>query len=335
MQQEIRYCTTPDGVRIAYAIVGKGPPLVRAAHWFTHLDHDLKNPVTRHIVLGMAHRHRLLRYDSRGMGLSQRDVADISMEAWIRDLETVVDHADFDRFALVGISQGAGISINYAVRHPERVSHLILLGGFARGLLHRGASAKQREMLELGCQMIRQGWGSEVEAHRQWFTSQFMPGATAEQQHAFNEMQRASTTPENAERALRAMSEVSVAGLLPQVKAPTLVINQRDDIRAPFELGQELAAGIPAAKFVPLEGRNHIFLPGEPVHRQIFDAVADFLGEKRIRGTLPGTAGLTERLETRAKALEQNWFIKIVIVLAAVTGCFIFLLEMWKLWRPH
>lgn len=335
MQQEIQYCTTSDGVRLAYSIIGKGSPLVRVAHWFTHLEYDLKSPIARHIPLGLAHRHKLLRYDQRGVGLSQHDVADISFEAWVRDLETVVDRAGFERFALVGISQGAAIAIAYTVRHPERVSHLILYGGFARGLLHRGDPAKQKELLDLARTMIRQGWGSDQETYRQWFTSQFIPDATKEQQHWFNELQRVSTTPELAERSLCAMADVNVVKLLPQVKVPTLVLNLRGDIRAPFELGQEMAAGIPNSKFVPLEGRNHLFLPGESVHRQIFDAIASFLGEKRIRGTLPGTAGFKERLEIRIKALEQNWLIKVVIVVAAITGCLIFLLELWKLWRPH
>jgi pimeloyl-ACP methyl ester carboxylesterase len=333
MQQEIQYCTTSDGVRLAYSIIGKGSPIVRATHWYTHLEYDLKSPVSRHLALGLAHRHKLLRYDARGVGLSQRDVADISLEAWVRDLETVVDHAGFERFVLVGMSQGAAISIAYAVRHPERVSHLILYGGFARGGLHQGNPAKGKEVLDLVCAMIRRGWGSDLEAHRQWFTSQFIPDATAEQQHAFNELQRVSTTADLAERTYCAMADVNIADLLPQVKMPTLVIHVRGDITVRFKLGQEIAAAIPGAKFVPLEGRNHLLLPGEPAHRQIFDAMASFLGEKRIRGSLPGAAEFTQRLDSKVRALEQNWLIKIVIVFAAITGCFIFLLELWRLWR--
>ena len=333
MEQEIQYCTTSDGVRLAYSIIGKGSPMVRATHWFNHLEYDLKSSISRHMALGLAHRHKLLRYDTRGVGLSQRDVADISFEAWVRDLETVVDHAGFERFALVGISQGVGISIAYAARHPERVSHLILYDGYARGRLHQGDPAKRKETLDLARAMIRKGWGSEQEAHRQWFTSQFAPDATVEQQHAFNELQRASTTAELAERSYCAMADVNVMNLLPQVKVPTLVIHLRGDIIVRFELGQEMAAAIPGAKLVPLEGRNHLFLPGEPVHRQIFDAIASFLGEKRIRGSLPGTAEFKQRLDTKVRALEQSWLIKIVIVVAAIAGCFIFLLEMWKLWR--
>lgn len=333
MHQEIQYCTTSDGVRLAYSVIGKGSPMVRAAHWFTHLEYDLKSPISRHLALGLAHRHKLLRYDARGVGLSQRDVADISLEAWVRDLETVVDHAGFERFVLVGMSQGAGISIAYAVRHPERVSHLILYGGFARGILHRGDPTKRKETFDLSRAMIRQGWGSDLEAHRQWFTSQFMPHATTEQQHAFNELQRVSTTADLAERSFCVMADVNVVDLLPQVKVPTLVIHLTGDIRVASEFGQEMAAAIPGAKFVPLEGRNHFILPGDPTHRQIFDAMASFLGEKPIRGALPGTAEFKERLDTKVRALEQSWLIKIVIVIAAISGCFIFLLEMWKLWR--
>jgi pimeloyl-ACP methyl ester carboxylesterase len=335
MDQQIQYCTTSDGVRLAYSIIGKGKSLVRTPHWFAHLEHDLKSPVTRHVLLGLAHHHALLRYDARGIGLSQRDVGKISFERWVADLETVIDAAGLERFILLGSSQGASQAIAYAARHPERVSHLIIVGGFARGHLHRDNVEAEKKNLELSRQLVRSGWGSDQEAHRQFFTSQFIAAGTMEQHHSLNEMQRVAATPEMAERFLVEIANINVVNLLPSIKTPTLVLHARHDLRSPFALGQEIAAGIPGAKFIPLETHNHIVMADEPAHRAMLDAFADFLGEKRIRGSLPGTAKLTERLETKAKALEQNWFIKIVIVLAAVTGCFIFLLEVWKLWKPH
>ncbi len=331
--QQIQYCTTADGVRLAYSVMGKGTPIVRAAHWLTHLEYDLKSPVWRHFVLGLAHRHTLVRYDARGEGLSQRDVDEISFDKWLTDLETVVDAAKLDKFILLGVSQGASVSIAYAVRHPERVSHLILHGGFARGFLYAGDPEKQAQTLELTRAIVREGWGREEDAYRQWFTSQFIPEATIEQARWFNELERVSATPDVAERHLVASAKINVSDLLPQVRTPTLVTHARGDLRILFWRGQELAVGIPGAKFVPLEGRNHLFLANEPAHRAFFDALASFLGDPPMRGALPGSSSLMERLEGAIRKLEQNWFIKIVAILAAITGLLIFFVEIWQMWR--
>jgi pimeloyl-ACP methyl ester carboxylesterase len=333
MQQHIQYCTTPDGVRLAYSIIGSGPPMVRTPHWFAHLEYDLDSPVTRHTILGLAHRHTVLRYDPRGIGMSQREIADISFDKWVQDMETVVDAAKFDRFILFGLSQGCGQAVAYAARHPERVSHLILYGGFARGLLHRENPDKQKQTVDLARALVREGWGSDEESHRQFFTSQFIPDGTSNDHHSLNEMQRRAATPEMAERYLVANANINVVDLLAQVKVPTLILHPKGDLRVPFSLGQEMAAAIAGAKFVPLDSRNHLIPAQDPAHRATLDAVADFLGEKRIRGHLPGTAGLSERLEHKAKALEQNWLIKFVLIFAAITGCLIFFWEIWKMWR--
>lgn len=334
MQQDIQYCAASDGVRLAYATLGKGSPIVRTSHWLTHLEHDLDSALFRHTLLGLANDHRLLRYDARGNGLSQREVDEISFERWVSDLEAVVDAAGYDRFALVGLSQGVPISIAYAARHPERVSHLVLYGGYARGLLQRaGDSEKLKQSLELACGLVREGWGSEEESHRQFFTSQFMPDSTAEQQHSMNALQRISATAEVAERMLRVTSNINVVDLLPKVEAPTLVLHVRGDLRAPFALSQEIAGGIPGARFVPLEGRNHMLLPTDPAFRQFYNAVATFLGDKPARGALPGTATFWQRLDAAIGKLEHNWFIKLVVILAALTGVAIFFQQMWELLR--
>ncbi len=335
MQQEIRFCTTSDGVRLAYATLGEGSPIVRTSHWLTHIEHELDSALFRHLLLGFAHNHRLLRYDARGNGLSQRDVDEISFERWVSDLETVVDAAGYDKFTLVGLSQGVSFAIAYAVRHPERVSHLILYGGYARGLLHRdGDPEKLKQSLELMCGLVREGWGSEEESHRQFFTSQFMPDSTVEQQHSMNELQRICATPAVAERMLRVMANVNVLNLLPKVNVPTLVLHMRGDVRQPLALSQEIAAGIPGAQFVPLEGRNHMLLPTDPAFRQFYNAVATFLGDKPVRGALPGTATFWQRLDAAISKLEHNWFIKLVVILAALTGVVIFFVEMWQ-WLKH
>ena len=333
-QQEIRYCTTPDGVRLAYSIIGKGKPMVRTPHWFAHLENDLTSPAFRHSILGLAYHHALLRYDPRGVGLSQRDNIDLSFANFVQDLETVVDCAKLDKFILLGLSQGCAQAIAYAARHPERLTHLILFGGFARGILRRdGDPDKLKQGLDLVCGLVRQGWGGNEESYRQFFTSQFMPDATRELHHALNETQQHATTPEMAERFLLTNATIDVTQDLAKIKTPTLVLHPTGDLRVPFAEGQLVAAGIPGAKFVPLDTRNHMIVADDPAHRQMLDAIADFLGERRIRGHLPGTARLTERLEHKAKVLEQNWFIKIVVIFAAITGSLIFLWEILKLLR--
>jgi pimeloyl-ACP methyl ester carboxylesterase len=327
VDQQIQYCTTPDGVRLAYSVIGKGPRMVRTSHWFSHLEHDLTSPIFRSPILGLASRHELLRYDARGIGLSQRD-GQVSFDAFVRDLETVIDVAKFERFILLGLSQGCAQAIAYAARHPERVSHLILYGGYARGYLHRDDPEKQKDRIELGCALIRNGWGSGEESHRQFFTSQFIPDADKEVQHSLNETQRQAATPEMAERFLRANADADVLDQLPRIAAPTLVLHPTGDLRVPFPLGQELAAGIKGAKFIPLDTRNHMMIPSESANKVMMNAIADFLGEKPVR-----VGGMSDRLEHKAKALEQHWSIKFVLIFAAITGCLIFFWEVYKLVR--
>ena len=332
MKQEIKYCTAADGVRLAYAVTGTGePPIMRTSHWFAHVEHDIQSPVYRHFLLDLSRHHRLLRYDARGIGLSQRDNVDISFEKFVDDLSVVADAAKFDKFILIGLSQGAAQAIAYAARHPDRVSHLILFGGYARGGYQRNDAA-ERQKVELACALIRSGWGGNEESHRQFFTSQFIPDASKELQHSLNEMQRVASTPEMAERFLLASTTVNVIDDLPRIKCPTLVLHSTRDTRVSFKFGQEIAAGISNAKLVPLDTGNHLIMQGEPAQRVMSDAIADFLGDHRARH-LPGAAGLNERLESTAKTVEQHWFVKFVLIFAAVTGSLIFFWEVWKAWR--
>jgi pimeloyl-ACP methyl ester carboxylesterase len=331
MHQEIQYCTAPDGVRLAYSIIGKGtPPVVRTPHWFAHLEYDLKAPIYRHQILGLAHRHSLLRYDGRGIGLSQRDVTEICFERLVGDLETVVDRAGFERFALVGLSQGGAVAVAYASRHPERLTHLIIYGGFVRGILHRDSGEKQRTILELSRGIIREGWGSDQDSYREFFTSQFIPDGTVEHHRWLNDTQRIAATPEIAERILCLNADTNVIDLLSTIRVPTLVMHARGDLRVPFSLGQEIAAGIPGAKFVPLETRNHIILSDEPAHRQFFDAFASFLGDPSIRGPLPGTATFKERAHKRLAAIERNWLVKTIAILSILAGAAISFLQLFR-----
>ncbi len=276
LRQEVHFCTTIDGVRIAYAEVGQGPPLVRTGHWLTHLEFDWESPVWSPFLHAIAAEHRLIRYDARGSGLSDREVEDISFEAFVRDLETVVEATGLTRFPLLGMSQGCAVSIAYAVRHPERVSRLVLYGGFARGRKKRG-SPEESASSDAVVTLMRQGWGQENPAFRQMFTSLFIPGGTPEQMQWYNDLQRITTSPEIAVRLRQAVDIIDVSDLLPQVRVPTLVLHCRNDAMQPFEEGRRIAAGIPGARFVALEGRNHIILPGDPGWSRFLDEVRAFL----------------------------------------------------------
>jgi DNA-binding SARP family transcriptional activator/pimeloyl-ACP methyl ester carboxylesterase len=279
LSQTIRFCTSPDGVRLAYAVVGEGPVLVKAANWLSHLEYDWNSPVWRHWLTGLASNRTLVRYDERGCGLSDWNVEDFSLDAWVLDLETVVDALGLERFPLLGISQGASIAITYAVRHPERVSHLILYGGYARGRSHRDLTPKQREELDVMLQLIKIGWGKEHPAFRQVFSMLFLPEGTPEQLHAFNELERITTTPEIAARIVSGFQVIDVRDQAEQVTQPTLVLHSKYELRIPFEEGRLMAALIPNARLVPLESKNHILLEGEPAWRRFLDEVNTFLAE--------------------------------------------------------
>ena len=275
LKQEIKYCRAPDGVRLAYASTGSGPPLVKAANWMNHLEHDWESPIWRHVLRGLSKDHTLVRYDARGNGMSDWDVDELSTDAWVSDLETVVDAAGVERFPLLGISQGCAISVAYAVRHPERVSHLVLYGGFALGGKKRSPSEKEKR--DAMATLMRLGWGADNPAFRQMFTAQFMPGATQEQADYFNELQRRTTSPECAARYFDIVGDFDVRDLLGRVTAPTLVMHVRGDLMVPFESGRQMAAGIPGARFIALQGQNHLFLEHEPASQRFFEEVELFL----------------------------------------------------------
>jgi class 3 adenylate cyclase/pimeloyl-ACP methyl ester carboxylesterase len=277
LKQEIRFCTAPDGIQLAYSMIGQGPPVMKTGNWMTHLEFDLESPIWRHLYRELAKGHTLIRYDARGNGLSDRTVDEISFDAFVGDLEAVADAAKVTRFALLGISQGCAVSIAYAVRHPERVSHLILYGGYAMGWNKRARSAAEKEEDAAMLTLMRVGWGKENPAFRQLFTSQFMPGATKEQADWFNELQRITVSGQVAARIYEATGEIDVTPLLPRVSVPTLVLHARDEARVPFEAGRRMAAGIPGARFVALPGRNHLFLETEPAFGQFVEQTRAFL----------------------------------------------------------
>lgn len=291
MQQEIHFCTTKDGVRIAYASVGNGPVLVKAPNWMTHLEFEWESPVWRHWWQELARDFTLIRFDQRGAGLSDWNIPEASFESWVTDLEAVVEATAVGRFSLLGISQGGAAAVEYAVRHPERVDKIVLYGAYARGSLYRGRSPEEHAALVT---LTREGWGRDNAAYRQMFTSQFMPGATVEQMQWFNELQRISTTGANAARVQEIGSNINVVDRLQLVEAPTLVLHALGDARVPFDEGRQIAALIPNAHLVALESTNHLTLADEPAWEVLINNVRHFLvtGEP-----LPEGASKTEMPE--------------------------------------
>jgi len=276
--QRIEFTTASDGVRIAYATSGDGPPLVKAANWLNHLEFDWRSPVWTHVMRFLSADWTLVRYDERGNGLSDWEVEDLSFESFVTDLEAVVDAAGLERFPLLGISQGCAVSIAYAVRHPERVTRLVLHGGYARGWRVREeerVSAWREGLVE----MIREGWGRDVPAFRQIFASIYIPDATSEQTRWWSDLQRVTTSPENAARLLETLGTIDVVDLLREVRVPTLVTHSRGDAGVPFASGRALTRGIPGSRFLPLESDNHLILAHEPAWPVWRSAVAGFLAD--------------------------------------------------------
>ena len=275
---DIRFAASSDGVRIATARYGSGPLLLKAATWLTQVDHAVPGSTQRALINEFSSSHTYLEYDTRGCGLSERRVEDISFEAWVRDLEAVADASGHERFALLGFTCAAGVAVEYAARHPDRVSHLIIFGGFAtsyHSTSHPNPAVRREG--DLMMELAAVGWGNSSPAFRQVFVSRFLPDATQAQWSAFDRLQRETTAPEVATRYLKAMYSMNVKESARHVRCPTLVLHPKDDQMVPFEQGRRLAGLIPGARFVPLEGRNHIPFPDEPAYAGFAREARQFL----------------------------------------------------------
>jgi pimeloyl-ACP methyl ester carboxylesterase/DNA-binding winged helix-turn-helix (wHTH) protein len=275
--QEIRYCRSPDGVSIAYATSGSGPPLVKAANWLTHLDLEWQSPIWAHWIDALSDSRQLVRYDERGCGLSDWEVTDFSLDAWVEDLELVVDSVGLERFPLVGLSQGGAVAVAYAVRHPERVTHLVLVGAYARGRLQRAETEEERDEADLDLRVGRMAWRRDDPAYRQVFAAQFLPEASRPLWDAFNEMQRATTSTENVVHFLDAFAQLDVSDIAPQVACPTLVVHARRDRRVPESQARELAGLIPDSVLCLVDSGNHIVLHDEPAWPELVARIEAFL----------------------------------------------------------
>lgn len=297
MRQRIHVTRTADGVHLAWARCGAGPPLVKAANWLTHLQHDWDSPVWRHWMDFFADHFSFVRFDERGCGMSERDVSDVSARNWLPDMECVVEAAGIDSpMVLLGISQGAVTAIRYAIAHPQRVSRLVLYGGYARGWKRRGQ--EQKEHYRAVMQMIRLGWGRDNPVFRQAFTGRFVPDASHDQLDWFNDLCRRTAEPEMAVRLLEARGNVDVSRILARVHVPTLVLHARRDEVIPFSEGQFLASSIPGADFLELDSRNHILLRDEPAWSEFREAVSEFAGIPKT-SAVPGSMDQLTRRESQ------------------------------------
>lgn len=283
-EQHIRFCRAHDGGRIAYAISGSGPPLIKPANWLTHLEFDWVSPVWRPWLRELSRGHTLIRYDERGCGLSDREVEDVSLAAWVRDLENLMDELCLERVPLFALSQGCAVAVSYAALHPERVSRLVLYGGYAQGKFRRPSSA-EREKAGAILRMLPLGWGNDNPAFREFFGNIFLPEGTPEQITWFSDLQRTSADVEMALRIWLACADVDVQEIAGRVRAPTLVLHATGDEVVPFEQGRMMARLIPGARFVPLQSVNHVLLEHEPAWRRFLEEVHAFLGEEGAPAT--------------------------------------------------
>lgn len=278
LSQRVQFCTSSDGTQIAWATVGEGPPVLKAPNWMNHLEFEWSSPIWAPFFSEFASTNRLIRFDQRGNGLSDWDVERISPDSMIEDMEAVVRSAKLERFALLGVSQGAGFSVRYAVQHPEHVSCLILLDGFMRGRNHRG-DPDQKKFYEMAKIMMREGWGSPSSIYRHFFSSTFLPGASKEIQNSMDEMQRISANAENAIRIFEMNSDINTVEIAKQVRIPTLVLHITGDNVAPVGEGRLTARLIPGAQFVELPGNDHLVTKGQRCFDIFFDEVRTFLAK--------------------------------------------------------
>ena len=278
-RQHIAFCRAGDGIRLAYAVTGDGPPLVRAANWMTHLGYDVESPVWRHWVRDMSAHHTFIRYDERGCGLSDWDAKDFTFHDWVTDLESVVDAVGLERFPLLGVSQGGAVAVAYAARHPEKVTKLVLCGAYARGRAVRAQSEDEKRAAALDLDLARVGWGRDDPAFRQVFAAQFLPDGTRADWDAFDQLQRRTTSPENAVRFLQEFAHIDVREQAGHVRCPTLILHSRNDHRVPMRYGEELAALIPDSRLVALASSNHLLTATEPGWRVFCEEVDAFLAD--------------------------------------------------------
>jgi pimeloyl-ACP methyl ester carboxylesterase/DNA-binding CsgD family transcriptional regulator len=305
MNQDIRFCTTADGVRLAYAVSGAGPPLVMSSTWLTHLEHQWRSLAWRPWLDAFTREHKVLRYDSRGCGLSDRNVGDLSFETWVRDFECVIEAAAFRQFALVGTCWGGPIAIEYAARHPERVSHLVLYGTYALGRMRWTDLPNEVERARVLLDLTKFGWGQENHAFGQVWASHFQPGGTLDHLRSWCDQQRVAASGDTAVRLLRIGWNVDVRQAARGIKCPVLIVHPERDAVVPIEQARLLASLIPDSRFVQLDSENHMPLADEPAWPRLLAEVRGFLAESSgVRAASRETLPLDELTPRERAVLE-------------------------------
>lgn len=274
----IRFCRTADGTRIAWAVTGAGPPLVRTANWLSQMDLERTIPAFTHWFEGLTRGRRLIRYDDRGYGLSDR-TAGFTLDEWIEDLDAVADAAGLDSFPMLGVSQGGPLAVAYAARRPERVSRLVLNAAYVRGRLARARDAAERAEADLDLKLTLAGWHAQDHSYQRFFGAQFFADDPPEKWDAFTSFQRRSVSAANGARFLEEQSRLDVADLAREVRCPTLIVHSRDDPRVPLSQATELAELVPDGRLVVLDGRNHLLTAEEPAWPRFLDEMYAFLAE--------------------------------------------------------
>lgn len=315
--QRIRFATTEDGARIAYAVHGHGPALIKVGHWLTHLEYDWQSPVWHHWLEDLGRSHRIVRYDSRETGLSSNGAKEASLDVWVEDLETVVRAAGLERFPLLAMLNGGPVAIEYAARHPEKVSAMVLYGTFLLGRARRGVTAQGRQEAEALRTLMEICWSEDNASIRQLWTARLIPDASLEQFHWLNDLQRKSASAAAAVRSMQVSHEIDVTERARSLEVPTLVLHSRNDAMVPMDNGFQVAAAIPGASFVQLESRNHILLAHEPAWPRFLAAVGDFLGTEPShvpRALAMLTTRERELLELMAAGLDNTAIAKKLVI---------------------
>ena len=304
MNQNIRFCTASDGVRLAYAVSGNGPPLVMSATWLTHLEHQWRSLAWRPWLDVFSRGRKLLRYDARGCGLSDRDTSDLSFDNWVSDFECVISAATFRRFDLLATCWGGPIAITYAARHPERVNRVILYGTYALGRLRWQDRPKEIEKARVLLDLTRLGWGRDTHAFQQVWATAFQPGGTLDHLHSWCDQQRAATSAETAVRLLQIGWNADVREAARKVNCPVLILHPERDAVVPLDQGRLLASLIPNSRFVQIDTENHMPLAGEPAWLRIVDEIEAFLEEPAERAARKETLPLNALTPRERDVLE-------------------------------
>ena len=298
--QDIRFARSADGVGIAYAVHGSGPPLLIDACWLSHLQFDWQSPVWRHYLVELGQIATVIRYDERGHGLSDRGVTDHSLQARVADLEAVADDAGLDRFALLAMAQGGPVAIEYAARHPERLTRLAFYGSFAGD--KPPATPEEIELFAVMGSLIKVGWARPTSEFRRVFSSMMIPGGTEVQMRWIDDLQRMAVDAETAILARSQRQVTDSSKRLGELDLPTLVLHCRGDQMQEFHRGRELAAGIRGARLVALESNNHIVLADEPAWTVFMREMTEFLAPDRA----PAPAVLADDVASKLSPRELD-----------------------------